>query len=169
MLGRVLASFLELGQMGKVFLSAEDIFYKLVLWFWCQWYTVYMAEEDNQQIQEAPEAPVVQKQQPALAPEDLTGLEEDKLMAILAYLGALVLVPLIMKRDDAFVLFHAKQGLVLFVGYIIAAIAVWWVAVIGNILLILLMLISVIGVVQASQGKRWKIPVITGLANKFNL
>lgn len=103
------------------------------------------------------------------APDDITGLDESKLYAALSYLFILVFVPLLVRRDDPYVVYHAKQGLVIFVGYILAAIVVNWVSILGSLLWLLLMIISVVGVVQAVQGKRWKIPVITSLASKFSI
>lgn len=128
---------------------------------------MYMVDEEQQPVPEASTPPL--SPQEGLDPEDITGLDENNLMAILAYLGVLVLIPLVMSRDNPYVSFHMKQGLVIFIGYIIAAIAVWWLPVVGNVLLGLLILISVVGVVQAAQGRRWKIPIITALANKFSI
>ena len=102
-------------------------------------------------------------------PNDITGLDESRLYAALSYLFILVLVPLFMKRDDAFVMYHAKQGLVVMVGYVLAMIAVNWVSIIGNLLWLVLMIVSVVGVIQAAQGKRWRIPVISDIADKFSL
>ncbi|MBI5144164.1 MAG: zinc ribbon domain-containing protein, partial [Candidatus Omnitrophica bacterium] len=41
---------------------------------------------------------------------------EGKPFAILSYLWILCLVPLILKKENRFAMFHAKQGLVLFIG-----------------------------------------------------
>ena len=41
------------------------------------------------------------------------GGTRSRFMAIVSYLGILCLVPLIMNRDDEFVYFHAKQGLII--------------------------------------------------------
>lgn len=102
-------------------------------------------------------------------PSDVTGLDDGKLYAALSYLFILVFVPLFLRRDDPFVAFHAKQGLVVFVGYVLAAIAVMWIPVIGNVLGLALMVISVVGVIKAAQGKRWRVPVIANIAEKFNV
>lgn len=102
-------------------------------------------------------------------PNDLIGLDDSRLYAALSYLFVLVLVPLFLKRDDPFVVFHAKQGLVIAIGYILATIAVMWVPVLGNILGLLLMVGSVVGVIKASQGKRWRAPVIANIADTFNI
>jgi len=41
--------------------------------------------------------------------------QESNLIAILSYFGLLFLIPMLVVKDDPFVQFHAKQGLVLFV------------------------------------------------------
>ena len=41
---------------------------------------------------------------------------DGKMYAVLAYLSIFCIVPLIVKKDNAFVLSHGRQGLVLFVG-----------------------------------------------------
>ena len=102
-------------------------------------------------------------------PNDVAGISEDKLMAAMCYLGVLVLIPLFIRKDDKFVHYHAKQGLVIFIGEIIAVIAASWLAVIGNLLFLLMLIASVIGLIQGLQGRRFKIPGIGDIANKFNI
>jgi hypothetical protein len=41
--------------------------------------------------------------------------QDNKLMGILAYIGPLIIVSYLVAKDDPFVKFHIKQGLVLFV------------------------------------------------------
>ncbi len=43
------------------------------------------------------------------------GTQETKLFAAISYVGFLCIISLLLKKEDKFVLFHAKQGLVLFV------------------------------------------------------
>lgn len=102
-------------------------------------------------------------------PNDMTGLDDSKLYAVLSYLFILVFVPLLTRRNDPFVAFHAKQGLVIFVGYIVAAITAMWVPAIGNFLWLLLMIASIVGVIKAAQGKRWRAPVIAKIADTFTM
>ncbi len=44
----------------------------------------------------------------------LIKINEQTLFATLAYLGALLLLPYFLKKEDPFVQYHVKQGLVLF-------------------------------------------------------
>ena len=45
---------------------------------------------------------------------------ESRVLAGLGYIGVLCLIPLFGKKDDEFVQFHAKQGLVLFIAEAVA-------------------------------------------------
>ncbi len=101
--------------------------------------------------------------------QDLTGLEDERLYAMLAYLTVLVFVPLLTRRDDPYVYFHVKQGLVLLIGMVIALIAAAWVPQLGSLLFVLLLAVDVIGLVQALLGRRWKIPLIGTIAQKFDV
>ncbi len=101
---------------------------------------------------------------------DLTGLEKNRLIAALSYLGILVIIPLLfVEKDDPFVKFHARQGLVLLICYIIAAIAVGWIPVIGNLVWLILGVVNIVGLIQALMGKWWKIPLLGDLAGKFKV
>ena len=91
---------------------------------------------------------------------------DDKLMGALAYLGILVLIPLLTKKDSSFVQFHAKQGLVLF----IAAVILGWIPFVGWFFLApIIGILALIGLIMAATGKEWKIPVIWPLAEKIKL
>lgn len=54
---------------------------------------------------------------------------EGKIYALLSYLTILCIIPLVLKRDNPFVLMHGKQGLVLFIGevgvFIASMVAPW--------------------------------------------
>lgn len=54
---------------------------------------------------------------------DKADVEQNKVMAILAYFGILVLIPILAAKDSKFARFHANQGLLLCIamfGWIIA-------------------------------------------------
>lgn len=103
-------------------------------------------------------------------PNDITGVDQDHLVAALSYLGILVLIPLLfVNTKDPFVKFHAKQGLVILIGFIVAMFGVGWIPVLGNLVLAMLALASIAGLIQSLQGKRWKIPVIGNVAEKIKL
>jgi uncharacterized membrane protein len=96
--------------------------------------------------------------------------EQDRLQLVLAYLGPLALIPLLTVKDSPFVQWHARNGLVLGVGGMIA------IAVIAQIPLIqvlacvawpALIVLDVMGMVKALRGIRWRIPGVSDLADKL--
>lgn len=96
---------------------------------------------------------------------DQKDIEDNKIFAVLAYIGILVLVPFLAKKDSKFAMFHAKQGLVLLIGWVIG----WLLSFvfIGFILDIVLIVFSIWGIVNAATGKYTKLPLVGDLAEKF--
>ena len=96
---------------------------------------------------------------------------EGKPYAVLAYLWILCLVPLILKKENKFALFHARQGLVIFIcelaiGFVgIIPFLGWLVFFFGSVLFGLL---SLAGIIQALMGNYWKMPVVGDFAEKIN-
>jgi len=100
-------------------------------------------------------------------------VEENKIWAVIAYLGILCLIPLLAKKDSPYAQFHAKQGLVLFItGIIVGAVSAlpfigWFiVAPLGSIFVLVL---AIIGIVNAVQGKTKELPLIGQFGRKINL
>lgn len=87
--------------------------------------------------------------------------------AALSYLGILCFVPLTIARDDAFVRFHAKQGLVIWM-WSILAIFVLHIPVLGKWLFgfstMAVVALSVIGLISVLFKRAWRLPVISGIA-----
>lgn len=93
-------------------------------------------------------------------------------MALLAYLGILVLIPLLAKRDSPYAQFHGKQGLLLLLGWIAASVIgtiplLGWV--VAPICVIILFVLLVIGVINALSGRVKELPLIGNYAKHFNL
>ncbi|MFA5169051.1 MAG: hypothetical protein WC530_11045 [Candidatus Omnitrophota bacterium] len=91
-------------------------------------------------------------------------------MALISYLGILSLVPYLAQEKDEFVKFHARQGLVLFIGEV----ASWMLLAIpflgffaANILSLAWVVLSVLGIINVIGNKKEKLPVIGDLADKF--
>jgi uncharacterized membrane protein len=91
---------------------------------------------------------------------------EDKAFGAIAYLGILFIVPLLAKKDSEFCMFHAKQGLVLFIIDVVGGI-IFWIPFVGWALLTLVGILSLVALINALMGNKWKIPVIGDLAEKF--
>ncbi len=92
--------------------------------------------------------------------------QDSKILAAIAYLWFLSIVMLVLKRQDAFVQFHARQGLLLLiisiVGWFILPFIAWLVQIIVFVGI-------VYGFMQAMHGKYWKLPYIGSLAEKLKL
>lgn len=99
---------------------------------------------------------------------DAKDIEENKLMAALAYLWILCLVPLLLKKDSAFAQAHAKQGLVLFIIEVVGTL-VFWIPFIGWILWIIVVIAALAGLVKALQGEYLELPIVGDLVKKINL
>ena len=95
---------------------------------------------------------------------------EGKIFALLSYLTILCIIPLVLKRDNPFVLTHGKQGLVLFiaeVGIFIASIILPWPLI--KVLYFILGLLSIWGIIESLRGRFVKMPFIADIADKIIL
>ncbi|HBP01599.1 MAG TPA: hypothetical protein DD454_05320 [Candidatus Moranbacteria bacterium] len=91
-------------------------------------------------------------------------VQENKLWALLSYFGVLVLIPLLAKRDSKFVQFHAKQGLILFIGEFFI-----WIPVFGWILGIIILVLWIMGIISVLSGNMKPLPIVGELAAKINI
>jgi len=114
--------------------------------------------------------------------KETSSIDENKLWGILSYISLLCLIPLLTKKDNDFVYFHAKQGLVLFgaeiIVYIIssilrASIWSWGVLSILNVVFTLLNLglvvLAILGIVNVIQNQKKELPLIGKLAQSLKI
>ncbi len=98
---------------------------------------------------------------------------ENTIMASLSYLGPLVLIPFLTSRDKSFIVFHVKQGLVLFglllVTYFITLLSFGVLAPITGLINVFIFVLSVIGILNALKQKEVAIPLVGKFANKITL
>ena len=94
------------------------------------------------------------------------------LMAVLAYLGILVVIPFLMAKDDAFVKYHIRQGLVL----VVIEIAVWVLSAMSWQLWPLLqivnlgaLILAIIGIVNVINHKETELPLVGSFAKHINI
>ena len=88
-------------------------------------------------------------------PEDI---RKNKVYAVLAYIGILVLVPIFCAKDSKFAKFHANQGLVLcIIELVIGILLKKWIL---GILELVITVFAVMGIVYAIQGKAKELPLI---------
>lgn len=83
---------------------------------------------------------------------------EQKLWAVLGYVGILSLVVLLLKKDP-FVHSHAKQGFLILIGEFFMLVPIvnflfgWLISLIALIL-------AIVGIVKSLNGESWKVPFI---------
>ena len=90
--------------------------------------------------------------------------QDEKVLAAIAYIWVLCLVPLLTKKDSEYCQFHAKQGLVLFIASF-AVMVLGMIPILGWLIIlplgwIAIVILSILGIVNALQGKRWKMPYL---------
>ncbi len=100
-------------------------------------------------------------------------------MLVLSYLGILCLIPLLVKKDDPDVQWHAKNGTALFgaeVAWVIVVIIVTLLRIpllgcgmtmISCVVWIGFLVISIIAIMKAMKGERLRLPVLTDFAEKM--
>ncbi|MEO5378729.1 MAG: hypothetical protein H7832_13235 [Magnetococcus sp. DMHC-6] len=91
-------------------------------------------------------------------------------LAAMSYLGILVLVPLVLNREDSYVRFHARQGLILWIWEVIAVFTLVLPGIgrpFFSISSFMCFLLSVIGLVSVLLGRAWKLPVVGPFAEKL--
>lgn len=89
-------------------------------------------------------------------------------MGALSYVSILAVIMLVIKKDDAFVQFHAKQGVVIFVFSLLSMVPVigWALAPIIGLVAIIA---SILGFIKAYQGEKYEMPLVSELAKKINI
>lgn len=106
---------------------------------------------------------------------DQADIDQNKVMALLAYLGILFLVPLLAAPKSPFAKFHTNQGLNLFLVTLGASIAFFIVSIIAGFIPFVGIIISclgglalfggwiafaIMGIINAANGQAKKLPVI---------
>lgn len=96
--------------------------------------------------------------------------KQNTLMAILAYIGPLIIISYIIAKDDAFVKFHIKQGLLLVIASAITWIlsnSFWQFWMIINFVNLAIFVLAVIGILNVLRGEQKQLPLIGHLASSF--
>lgn len=118
-------------------------------------------EEKAKQLNETPDT---------TSEYDKTDIEQNKVMAILAYIGILVLIPIFAAPQSKFARYHSNQGLILcIVGIVVEVvlsilgiipfIGILFV-VIGWLFSLVWLLLAILGIVNAANGKAKELPII---------
>lgn len=105
-------------------------------------------------------------------PQDEQEIREGKFFAVISYVSFLCIITLVLKKNNTFAFYHARQGLVLFVmevaAFILSIIPLlgWLIGVFGYTLFLL---VSIWGIMQAALGLYCRIPIITEISEKVIL
>jgi uncharacterized membrane protein len=110
------------------------------------------------------------------------GASSDRtLMVVLSYLWILALIPLLTKKEDAEVQWHAKNGIGILIGEIVAWLALTVVSfvmpaeigcgmsVVSCAVWIGFLVLRILCIVKGTSGQRFSVPVLTDLGQKINL
>lgn len=99
-------------------------------------------------------------------------IDEGKLWAFISYFWILFIIPLLVAKENKFAVYHAKQGLVLFICSIIVMV-IWYIPFIGWIIGVLgsiaLLILWIIGILNSLSGKYEPLPVIGKYAESIKI
>ena len=95
-------------------------------------------------------------------------------MLVLSYLGILALIPLITEKNDREVQWHAKNGLVFLVAYLVLTVALFMASLVVGLVGMLqiplwlgYLVLIILGITNALAGKRFVVPGLSDFADKF--
>lgn len=103
------------------------------------------------------------------------------LMIVLSYIWILFLVPLLTKKDDAEVMWHAKNGMGITIGEIIAWVVYWVItmfapsvvscaaSILSCVIGLGFFVLRIICIIKGVGGQRFTVPVLTDLGQKINI
>ena len=104
---------------------------------------------------------------------DPSDIEQNKIMAVLAYISWLVLIPLFAAKESRFARFHCNQGIVLAIVEIVVWIAFgilgklpligWIFAVLEWLISLVCFAFAILGIINAVNGKAKELPFIGGI------
>jgi len=93
-------------------------------------------------------------------------VEKNKVMGILAYI--FFLIPVLAARESKFAMYHANQGLLLFLAGLIINISLsaihffsWYI--VRELISLLIIALAIVGIINASRGEMKPLPLIGGI------
>ena len=103
-------------------------------------------------------------------------IDAAKSLAWLSYLGLLLLIPLLVLKDNPYAKYHVKQGLALLILGIasgVAGIVLGFIPVLGWLLWmalwIFIVVLAIIGIINALSGKTEPLPLIGKYGDQFKI
>ena len=116
---------------------------------------------------------------PPPPPGGTSGSSDRGIMIFLCYFGIFALIPLLTKKEDPEMQWHAKNGLALTIAWfvcwvvftVVSFILPWGLRLawngIGCLLGLAFLIADIVAMVKAFGGQRWRIPVVTDFAEKM--
>ena len=92
--------------------------------------------------------------------------KDEKFRAALSYVFVLFLLPLA-KRDSEFCQFHAKQGLMLFLTWVLVSFIIW-IPLVGWIAWVAMLVVNVVAIKKTLDGQKWELPFLGKYAKKIH-
>lgn len=93
---------------------------------------------------------------------DPADINSNKVVSVFAYLGIFVLIPLIAAKESKFARFHANQGLILLLCWIVSFVIgkIPGLAFVAWILNIILLVLAIVGIINVVKGETKQLPII---------
>jgi uncharacterized membrane protein len=98
--------------------------------------------------------------------------QKNTLMGVLSYLGPLVIVSFIVAKDDPFVKFHIRQGLVLLVIEAIVwalGMFMWQFWFLYQLVNLATLILAIIGIMNVVHGKEKELPLVGQFAQQIKI
>ena len=110
-------------------------------------------------------------QKPSKETQD-SEIREGKFFAAVGYIFVLCFVPLLLKKNNKFALFHGKQALVVFI-LEFAACILKVIPIVGDVVFTLALVVcgilSLVGILKVLMNEYWEMPLIYDIAHKVTL
>jgi len=107
-------------------------------------------------------------------PSGAAPAQKNTLMGVLSYLGPLVIVSYLVAKDEPFVKFHVRQGLVLLAIEVVLWLIMrlffwqfWSLLPLFDLVDLALLILSIVGIVNVAQGKETALPFVGSWGNSF--
>ncbi|MFW6283001.1 MAG: hypothetical protein ACOC1P_03035 [Minisyncoccales bacterium] len=96
--------------------------------------------------------------------------QENQIFAWIASFFTIIgfLVAIILKKEDKYVMYYAKHGLVLFIGFVIAGFLMW-IPIVGWVFWVFVFVLWIVTWINALSGKKKETFLVTELAEKIEL
>lgn len=128
-----------------------------------------MQDESKAETSETPAGGASELGEVAGGEQKLPLPEEQCVMAALSYLSFLCFIPLLMPGTNEYVVFHLRQGIILFMIGVIASAFAWISMALWLVANLLVAAVSVYGFIQALLARRWVMPVLGEYAKKLKI